>query len=171
MSDTNTLTVKNAGLVLLAPFLPRYFATLQLLDGDRFRDAAAARRAVSLLEFLATGQSSVPEDVVVLQTILCGLPAEAAPHPAIELSPLEQKLTDNLLQVVLQNWEAMGNMGAEHLRAAFLTRTGMLQQENKHWLLEPARKPFDTLLQHLPWTLQPVRFPWMEMGVAINWQV
>ncbi|MFK8162804.1 MAG: contractile injection system tape measure protein [Lewinella sp.] len=55
------LHIHNSGLVILPPYLTRYFSMLDMLDmldGDSFRSEADAIRGVLLLEYLASGRSS-----------------------------------------------------------------------------------------------------------------
>jgi hypothetical protein len=50
-------TYSDAGLVILHPYLSRYFDVLGLMEGREFRDEESADRAVHLLQYLATRQS------------------------------------------------------------------------------------------------------------------
>ncbi|MGB1243487.1 MAG: contractile injection system tape measure protein, partial [Chitinophagales bacterium] len=69
-----TVYVQNAGLVLIYPFLSRYFNYLGMLKENKFKDEETAHRGVLLLQFLATGFSESPEHELVLNKLLCGLP-------------------------------------------------------------------------------------------------
>src|SRR5215831_16301531 len=72
--DEDSRIVPTAGLCLLWPFLPRFFARLGLLDddGSRFAGPAARHRAVLLLHYLASGETDAPDFVLVLPKVLCG---------------------------------------------------------------------------------------------------
>ena len=65
--------IGNAGLVLLSPYLTRYFEGLGLVEGRAFKDRVAAERGVHLLQFMLDGSSSNPEFLLVLNKILCGI--------------------------------------------------------------------------------------------------
>ncbi|MEO0474178.1 MAG: contractile injection system tape measure protein, partial [Bacteroidota bacterium] len=65
--------VHNAGLLILHPFLSRYFSGLDLMKEGEFLDESSAERAVYLLQYLATGKSDIPEQDLILNKILCGL--------------------------------------------------------------------------------------------------
>lgn len=84
------LFVSNADLILLWPFLPRYFETLGILDNKVFKDVEAASRAVHLLQFLATGQTETSEQLLVFNKIRCGLPVESSIPLSIEITQEEE---------------------------------------------------------------------------------
>lgn len=44
------LFINNAGLVILPPFLPRYFESLDMLEDQQFKNEEMAARAVLLLQ-------------------------------------------------------------------------------------------------------------------------
>lgn len=46
----DALYIQNAGLVILAPFLNRYFTLLGMVVGEQFLDEETATRGVLLLE-------------------------------------------------------------------------------------------------------------------------
>jgi len=68
------LVKPDAGLIILWPFLPRFFRSLGLLEDKQFVDEAAAHRAAGLLQYLADGQPEAPEYLLIFNKILCGLP-------------------------------------------------------------------------------------------------
>lgn len=50
--------IDNAGQVLAAPYLPRLFSLLGLMDADVFIDRTAAERAVHLLQFMVNAKTN-----------------------------------------------------------------------------------------------------------------
>lgn len=164
------LFISNAGLIILSPFLPRYFDTLGMLENKTFRNVEAATRAVHLLQYLASGQTETAEHLLVLNKILCGLQI-ASPIPLdIDITEEEIDLSASLLNAVLQNWEMMKNSSVENLRGSFLLREGRLLEEKDRWGLHVEHKPFDVVLSTLPWTISMVNFPWMQKRIDIEWQ-
>lgn len=162
--------IHNSGLVILAPFLQRYFSTLNMLEEGRFRDETTAVRAVHLLQFLVSGQQETPEHLLVFNKVLCGLPLSTPVPLSIEVTEEEEEITGQLLNSVLQNWEKMGNSTVENLRASFLLREGRLLEKNEHWELRVENKGYDLLLQYLPWTISIISLPWVEKRIEVNWE-
>ncbi len=162
--------IHNAGLVLVAPFLNRYFQTLEMLVDRSFPDVQVADRAVHLLQYLASNQTENSEDLLVFNKILCGLPLETPVSAGIEITQEERDLSDFLLRSVLQNWDMMKNSSVENLQGAFLIREGRLVEEDDRWLLSVEAKPYDITLTTLPWTYTMVMLPWMSKRVEVDWK-
>ena len=164
-----TLHVHNAGLVLLHPFFPRLFQRFELLDAElQFRDPASAQRAVLLLEYLASRQSDLPEYMLALNKLLCGLPLTFPVPRGLELGDDERETLESLLDAVLEQWGALGQTSADGLRGSFLLRPGALQQKDA-WKLVVERKAYDLLLGKLPWSYSVVRHRWMEGPLFVEW--
>lgn len=165
------LRVDNAGLVLLAPYLPRLFEHLHLLEGATWRDAQAPGRAVHLLQFLADGSMASPECGLVLNKVLCGL-EPAAPVPRdVGLLPAECAAAEGLLQAVVQHWRALGRTTIEGLRTTFLQRDATLSlRQDAAWQASVVAGPYDMLLDHLPWGYGMVKQPWMERMLHVEWR-
>lgn len=164
------LFISNAGLVLLSPFLPRYFETLGILENKAFKDVEAATRAVHLLQYLATGQTETAEHLLVFNKILCGLPIESPIPLGIDITQEEIDLSASLLNAVLQNWEMMKNSSVENLCGSFILREGRLLEEKDRWDLYVEHKPFDLVLSSLPWTISMINLPWMQKRIDVEWQ-
>jgi hypothetical protein len=168
--DVDDIAVTNAGLVILHPFLKYFFQGLELLDNAwQFTDPDNAYRAVHLLQYLVTGQQASPEYELPLNKILCGL-------DLAEPVPEEQELTGeqigechNLLQVVLQQWQALKTRKTEALRETFLKRNGVLVKGAQGWILKVERNSFDVLLDKLPWPLSLVSLPWAPQLLSVEW--
>jgi hypothetical protein len=167
--DTS-ISLNNAGLVIVAPYLPRYFETLEMLDGQVFRDQAAAERAVHLLQYLASGQTETPEHLLVFNKILCGQPLDMPVPPGIALSETEADLSESMLNAVIQNWEIMKNSSIQNLQGTFLLREGRLEEEDERWMLHVDHKAYDITLEYLPWTIALIKLPWMEKRVDVEWK-
>jgi len=162
--------INNAGLIILSAFLPRYFTTLEMLEDKQFKSDEAAKRAVLLLQYLATKQTETPEHLLVFNKILCGLSIHDPVPFSIELTDSEKELSQFLLNSVLQNWEMMKNSSIENFCGAFLLREGRLIEENKRWTLHVEHKPYDMVLEHLPWTISMINLPWMNKRIDVEWR-
>jgi len=164
------IVVQNAGLILVAPFLPRLFGTLNLLENQMFTSVEAAVKSVHLLQYLATGLTETPEQSLVFNKVLCGLSLETPIPLRVELSEDEKDLCMSLLKAVLSNWEIMKNSSVVNLRGAFLLREGTLREQPDRWLLHVEKKTYDIVLDYIPWTISMVKLPWMEKRIEIEWK-
>jgi hypothetical protein len=162
--------VSNAGLVILHPYLSRYFGMLGLLDGKEFRDEEAAIRAVHLLQYLATRQTETPEYLLVLNKILCGLPVDMPVTPGIVMTDQEVELSESLLKGVLQNWKRMENSTIDNLSGAFLVREGRLMERADRWTLHVKSRAYDILLEFMPWGFSRIKLSWMTKRMDVEWK-
>ncbi len=166
----DALYIHNAGLVILAPFLPRYFDALEMVKNQAFVSEEAAARGVHLLQYLASGLTETEEHLLVFNKILCGLPLETPVPLSIEPTEKELATSGQLLNSVLQNWEKMKNSPVENLRGTFFIREGRLLENEQSWQLKVESKSFDILLEFLPWTYSMVKLPWMSKRIDVEWK-
>jgi Contractile injection system tape measure protein len=166
----DTLLIGNAGLVILAPYLPHYFEQLGMLENRVFKDAAAAERGVHLLQYLASRQSETPEQHLVFNKMLCGLPLESPVNAGIELSENEISISQSLLEAILQRWEIMKNSTVSNFCGAFLLREGILLEQHDRWVLHVENKAYDIVLEYLPWTISIIKLPWMDKRLEVVWK-
>jgi hypothetical protein len=169
VSTQEGIYIDNAGLVLLHPFLPRYFETLGIVkDNEMLRPD----RALSLLHFLVTEQTTAPEYELVLPKILCEYSIIA---PVASEGPINENESDEslaLLTAIILHWSALRNTGPEALRQTFLKRPGKLYQDkNGDWRLVVETQTFDVLLEQLPWGINMIKLPWMKQMLKVEWMV
>ena len=162
--------IGNAGLVLLSPYLPRYFESLGLVEGRVFKDRHAAERGVHLLQFMLDGSSSNPEFLLVLNKILCGIKTGVPILQSIDISEQEIELSESLLFGVIGNWPALKNSTIDGLRESFLQRDAHLQLKDDAWQLLVEAKPFDMLLDEIPWNYKTIKLPWMKNLISVDWR-
>ncbi len=163
--------ISNAGLVIVAPFLPRYFDVLGMSTGESFKTEAMALRAVHLIQYAVTGMSETEEYLLVFNKILCGLPVDTPVPDGIELIENEIELTHSMLSGIVDNWQVIGNTTTEGFRDTFLNRAGKLEwQEEGYWNLYVEQRSYDLLLDSLPWAIATVKLPWMEHSVHVHWR-
>ena len=161
--------VKNAGLVILHPFLTPYFNRLGMLKNGKFDIQGQQLRAVHLLQYLCDSTTNTPEHDLMLNKILSGL-ALHEPVPAeITLTPQEMQVSAELLKVVTQQWEKLNNTSVEGLQTSFLQRHGVLTHTQGNWHLRVEPRSYDLLLQTLPWGLSLVKTSWMDSMLTIEW--
>ena len=164
-----TTYVRDAGLVLLAPFLPAYLDTLDLLDDGVFPSPAAQRRAVALVAHLASGRFAQAEPEMRLAKLLCGLDLDEPVEREITPSTDERAEADDLLRAVVSHWTAIGQTSPEGLRETFLARDGRLDRTDTGWALTVERRGVDVLVDAIPWPLGIVRLGWMDAPLFVTW--
>jgi hypothetical protein len=165
-----SIHVDNAGIVIASPYLPRLFAMLNLVDGPTFKDEAAARRAVHLLQFMVDSRTDAPEHMLVLNKILCGVPIAQPIERRIDASDDERAGIEGLIRGMIQNWSKIGRTSVAGFRESFLQRGGTLHLRGDEWLLEVEPRAFDMLLDYIPWSFSIIKHPWMPHVVHVEWR-
>ncbi len=168
-TDTDEDYVHNAGLVILWPYLARFFINLGLAVGDGFIDDLAAERAVFLLQYLVAPDAEIPESLLSLNKLLCGLELQR-PVPA-EFTPTDRELDecDALFRALKLHWNVLANMSADRIRSDFLQREGILRPCSGNWQLQVENQVQDILVQKLPWPIGVVKLPWMDYAILVHW--
>ena len=164
------ITVQNGGLVLLWPYLGRLFTRLGLSDGKTFPGEEEQSRAIRLTEYLVTGSTEMEEHQLALNKIICGAPLEFQVPADIELTPEEEELCGKMLQGVIRNWEKMKTTRPNTFRETFLKREARLYKVEDRWELVVARKPYDMLLDSLPWNISMIQLSWMPERLVVHWK-
>jgi hypothetical protein len=165
----DTRYVGNAGLVLLWPFLAAFFDRINLVEGGRFASEGARERAVGLLHYVATGSSDCREQHLDLNKVLCGWPMTRPVQRDLVVSDAELREVRELLEAVIEHWEALGHTSVAGFRSAFLQREGRLRLAEFGWSLLVARLGRDVLLERLPWSIGHVVLPWMQEPLYVEW--
>ncbi len=161
--------INNAGIVLLHPYLLRFWQYQGYIENQQFKSHACRVSAVHTLHYLATQQIHPPESQLVLQKVICGLPIHQPVDRFLDLEPAVLEEADHLLQAVVRNWGALGQVSNTSLQEGFLQREGKLVRHESRWNITIERKTIDILLDQLPWNLSIVHLPWMEDVLWVNW--
>ena len=74
-----------------------------------------------------------------------------------------------MLGSVIEHWVILKNTSIEGLRESFLQRNGKLTFANNEWLLQVEQKPYDMLLQSLPWNIGFIKLAWMNQILITEW--
>jgi hypothetical protein len=158
--------IGNAGLVLLAPFISRFFENLGIVENNIFNSKDLA---LAMLQWLVTGNELHAEFDLVLPKIFCGMePGE----PVIIIPHLPEGFKNEgeiLLQSVIEYWSILKNTSVAGLRDSFLQREGKISFQKNEWLLQVEQKSYDMLLQHLPWNISMIRLSWMPYLLRTEW--
>ncbi|HEY6977195.1 MAG TPA: contractile injection system tape measure protein [Chitinophagaceae bacterium] len=158
--------ISNAGLVIVAPFLPGFFQNIgvALNNGLNNKDLATA-----IVQWLVTGNEEYAEFELVLPKILCGMEPEDNITMIDAIPGTFKQEGVELLQSVIEHWSILKNTSIEGLRLNFLQREGKLSFIKNEWLLQVEQKAYDMLLQHLPWNISMIKLPWMPKLLKTEW--
>lgn len=167
--EQEKIAVRNAGIVILWPFLQSFFAALDLYESSGFRSGEAQETAVLLLHYIATGETDVPEHDLILAKILCNWQEHGSLSRDLQVSELMRRETDSLLNSVISNWSALKNTSPGGLRNTYLQRPGLLTSGDDRSVLQVERNAFDVLLEKLPWTISVIKLPWMPRRIEVEW--
>lgn len=163
--------IKNAGFVLLAPFLPQLFKALEWTAHQSWADEEKAHLAVRLIGHICSGTDDDWEYNWVLAKILCGLEPDTV---ISQEPPLDQSAIDLSVQMVkaaIGQWAVLKSMSVEGLREMFLLRDGKLSRDDEGtgWRLQVDKKAQDVLLERIPWGFSVIRLPWMKDMLFVEW--
>lgn len=163
--------VHHAGLVLLHPFLPRFFESTAIKETGRPALAPdVLPRAAALLHLLAVGNEEVFELELDFIKVLLGLPLDS-PLPVSEgiLRASDQEEVEALLSAVIGHWRVLKSTSVKGLRSSFLQRSGLLRETEQGFRLQITPAPFDMLLGQLPWGIGTIKLPWMKRAIFTEW--
>ena len=165
------LKITHAGLILLHPFLPHFFAVAGISAGDNEAiSSTAIPRAAALLHYLATGQEEIHEfDLVFIKVLLALQPDTPLCVAEGLVSEMDKLEAEALLQSVIEHWSVLKQTSIAGLRNSFLRRSGLLRASEDGWIMQVEREPFDVLIEHLPWAISIVKLPWMKGPIYTEW--
>lgn len=160
--------ISNAGLILLAPFLPQLFNMLKLTENGAFKDRDAKIRAIFLMQYAVFKTTEFPEYELQLNKLLTGCKTGVPLPHSVELTEHEIKTTEGMLQGIVQHWNKVKTI--DGLREGFLQREGKLDDAGEIIELMVETKAFDMLLDAVPWNFRTTKFSWMEKTIQVKWR-
>ena len=165
------LVVTHAGLILLHPFLPRFFESTGVKEETKVTlSPFVLARAAALLHFLATGEDGVFEYDIAFIKVLLGVDPETSLCVSEGLLASTDKVeAERLLGAAITHWAALKNTSIAGFRRSFLQRPALLREEDDGWRLQVERQSFDMLLEHLPWSISVIKLPWMQQPLYTEW--
>lgn len=172
VKDDDPVFIQNSGIVLLYPLMRIAFKMLGYLTPLRtFKDKHSVFRAIYFLQYVATKQyKNVPEYMLILNKLLCGVPLDIPLETGIELTDKEKEMSDELIRQLIMQWPMMKNSSVDGLRGSFMMREGSLVKKGNVWVLSVSPESFDLVLQSYPWGLAIIKFPWMEeYSISAEW--
>lgn len=161
--------ISNAGLVLLHPFIPALFDTLELQKEGHFISPDAQMAAAKVLQFLVWGDNTLSENHFPLIKVLLGIPLHQVLELEIELPEAWKMECEAMISEVIQHWAVLKNTSNAGLRETFLQRQGKISPVASGWKLQIERKTVDVLLGKLPWGIGIIKLPWMNEIMYVDW--
>jgi Contractile injection system tape measure protein len=160
----------NVGLVLLHPFYKYLFEQAGYTKENKFIDRDSQERAIYLLHFIATGETTCEEHLLAVPKILCGYPLEYSPVLETELLEMEKTEAMDMMSAAIEQWTILKNTTADGLREGFLQRSGKMYTKNDNLCFAVEPHAIDVLLDHLPWNLSIVKLPWISELIKVEWR-
>ncbi len=167
--ESDSITVFNAGVVILQPFLPALFKNLGYTEDGVFTGSPARERAVCTIHYLATGLAEFPEHQLLISKFLTGWPFHEPINRFLHFTEYEIEECESLLGDAISHWRALKNTSVDGLRKNFLQREGILKHSEFGWSLHIERQTHDLLLDQLPWSFSIIKFKWMDEVLSVRW--
>ena len=162
------ILLKNAGLILLHPFLKMFFEKLDFLLGKNI-NPEKIDEAIHVLHYLSTGKEHAYEHDLLFEKFICNVPFQQPINRHISLSKEQKIACEVLLQAVLEHWSALKSSSTEIIQNEFLQREGKLILSEEKQTLIVERKAQDLLLDRLPWNIHLIKIPWREKIFFVEW--
>lgn len=163
---TDGLYIRNAGLIIVAPFLPALFTKLKLLNNSTITDID---KAVCIVHFLASGTDVLGELELGLAKVLCGVEMKAVIDTSAVVDDFCKEEANNLLLSVVEHWSILKDTSVSGLQESFLQRDGKLIYKDNEWNLHVEQRPYDMVLQNLPWNISMIKLSWMPHLLRAEW--
>ncbi|SRX54969.1 contractile injection system tape measure protein [Aequorivita sp. CIP111184] len=162
------ILIKNAGFILLHPFLEMFFDKMDFLE-EKLIKPGKIDEAIHLLHYLATGKEQAYEHELIFEKFLCNVPIHQPISRNIVLSKERKMACEVLLESVLVHWKALKSNSTQILQNEFLQREGKLTVTNEKQTLYIQRKTQDILLDKLPWNIHLIKIPWKKKILFVEW--
>ncbi|GEM_PF-2757299 len=164
------IPIDNAGIVIVASYLPRLYSILELVKNDSFINDEAQKRAAMLTQYIVLGTATFPEHQLVLNKILTGIDISAVLPNGFDITDKEKSTIEQMLKGIIQHWSALKNTSVEGLRESFLKREGIIYRNDKEWHLTVEQKGYDVLIDRLPWSFTTIKSKWMDSTLFVKWR-
>jgi hypothetical protein len=166
IETTEGSIVANAGLILVAPFLPGLFKNLGIFENNELTNI---NHAIAVMHYIVHGNLQYREYDVLLCKVLCGLENNEPIEIVDQLPDHHMSEVEDMLSTAISYWTALKNTSPDGLREGFLLRSGKLSHKFDEWFLFVEQKTLDVLLQQLPWTIGFIKLPWMNKMLKVEW--
>ncbi len=149
--------------------MPTLFDQLNLLSNDKFKTLAHATKAVQILHYLIYGSSKTPEDLLIFNKVLCGLPIDTPIPQKIIITKKIKSECQSLLLSIIKQWSALKDTSTESFVHTFLKRNAILTRNNNHWLQKVEIRAIDLLLNNLAWNIHLIKLKWNDYLITTEW--
>lgn len=158
------------------PFYVQLFRRLGLTDDKpyEFKDKNEQLKAIFLLQYVVSGDREYrrfKEHELTFNKIIvnwqCGpLPME------YDLKEEDKKIAEEMVTSFRSHWDKLSRSTNETLRQAFMWRFGVIKPSGNEdtILLEVEPKPYDMLLDSLPWPIQLQRLYNSDKRLEVKWR-
>ncbi len=163
------IIIENAGLCLVAPFLPHFFRQLNFTKDGHFVSKAYAHRAMYLLQYIVNKRQRNFEYAMQLNKLLCGLEIDEPIAGYKRLTREERKEADDLIASAIEHWQTLRSTSIDGFRRSFLQRKGILTKNENYWVLRVEKNAYDLLLDSIPWAFNQIKLPWMQEIIQVEW--
>lgn len=173
MAVSDSITIGNAGLVLLTPWFPKLFSMLGLLDDDGkdFKDVEMKKRAVYMIQRMVTlEEREYAAQDLMFNRMLVNLSFSEPLPDKMQFTDEEIETIDSMVEGVKGNWLHLANTSVKGFQHNFVERKGVLEMQEERMLLTVEPRSYDLLLDSIPWGYKLVRFPWLEKWIHVNWR-
>lgn len=165
---------EQAGLILIAGYLPHFFRQLGFLTEQGFASEAAQMRAIHAVHYLVTAHTDPPEYALALEKLLCGFEPSTPVlfETSVDADTLEKEANE-LLDSLISLWSVLKKTSKEAVRSTFLLRNGILERlSEREWALHVEKGSFDILLNAFPSGLSTstIIFSWSKFIIYVNWE-
>jgi hypothetical protein len=166
---SNKITLQNAGIVLISPYFKHFFQELQLLENQNFISKKAQHKAIHLIKYLATGETTFKEFDLTFEKLICGIPLNEPVPRKVDFLAHEITEADELLKSVIEHWKVLKNSSPDALRNTFFQREGIMQKNELGWQINIERKTQDILLDNIPWGVSMIVLSWNNYIITVEW--
>ena len=164
-----SISVSNAGLVILNSYFSILFARLKITENDEFISNKAQYDAVHYLQFVATGLQETVEHILPLNKVLCGLNLSEPIEVGIAMTIEQKDLIEGMINASIEHWSAIGSSSISGFRGNWLVRDGILTEREESWELKVEKRAYDILLNQFPFSFSIIKLPWMAKPLHVSW--
>ena len=165
------ITISDAGLVLIHPFIRRFLQNVGLVDLKGYFVSGEARtHAVHLLRHVTGYDDPHLGHRLSLEKVLCGLPVDYLVPEEWEATPEEEEEIEGMLKALLSHWPTLRKASIGALRSAFLQRPGEIAVVDGSFVVRVEGSTLDILMQDLPWENSIILLSWLDKPILVEWQ-
>ena len=165
------LFISDAGLVLIHPFIRKFFENLKLVDREgRFVSGVARVHAVHLLRHVTGYDDEHLGHRLLLEKVLCGLPADYLVPEEWEATPVEEEEIQGMLTALMSYWPSLRKSSVVALQKGFLQRPGSIGMQDGSILVRVEGSAIDILMEDLPWETSFILLSWLDKPILVEWQ-